>query len=935
MRQEILDKKLLLRLCMVFLIIQPILDIYVLFEPEVIAFFHFSPSTIIRIGLMGILILLFPITVKWEKKHLWIVVYLVLVLIYTFFHHQNALQFHSNTEGDFNYSLVSELFYIIRMLLPLAMILISNNLKLNKKQMETIITWLVILVSGSIVITNLLGIGINSYTNNKIVGSILDWFIKDTISYRLYASKGFFMYANQIAALELLLTPLLFYFMIQKPNVKNIFLVILQLLAAFMLGTKVAGLGFIILLVLMILLYGFFYFLKKEVSFSWKRIFVFGLLIISCIILLPISPMTNRENLAKKTTEKPKTEKTCQELNFDLSNPYEYQATIKKIKVDIDEKCKTQSDIENEKIEVVEEQMSKLETNKEKTIYLNTFVKKEYGNFNLIKDFVEDGYPYQYDPNFWYEIMKGPSSERVNYRILEEKMLKRVKSINNNPKDDWLGITYSRMSNIFNLERDFLSHYYSMGWIGVVLFLSPYVIVLLVGIILMLRYFKTKVTFYHCTLALSLGITLFAAFYSGNVMDGLVVSLILGFMMGQFIQRVKPLKTKQNKKISVIMPTYNDSKTIKKSLDSLMKQTYSNWELIIVDDGSIDDTKTIIKEYQKQYDKENRIQYLYQKNSDQLKAIIHGTEKITGDYVFVLHSDDLLATIDVFTKAVQYMEEHQELDAIIAPLTIINEKGRITGYQDVLSYTRKKKIPVLQMLWLGRNLYVDVGFFKKDSYLTTIKENYLTWNMPFWLNYNKNVEMLNVETVDFELLKYRIHSGNYINNEIGKLNVLNGELRTITTLMQYYDISDYEKQYTKFRIFAHLHLLNIYKPKYELKESKHKSTILDFVIKKRFPEGYENNIYLNSLVEFYKNKKKRKIEFSKIYHGEEIYTGNQARKFNKQIIANELPQFYQTMLEEMRKGFDEMIVENKEDMEKAQRCLRFLCIDSDVSIIKE
>ena len=51
------------------------------------------------------------------------------------------------------------------------------------------------------------------------------------------------------------------------------------------------------------------------------------------------------------------------------------------------------------------------------------------------------------------------------------------------------------------------------------------------------------------------------------------------------------------------MPTYNDSKYIKRSLDSIMKQKYENYEVLICNDGSTDDTEKVIKEYIKKYDK--------------------------------------------------------------------------------------------------------------------------------------------------------------------------------------------------------------------------------------------------------------------------------------------------------------------------------------------
>ena len=100
------------------------------------------------------------------------------------------------------------------------------------------------------------------------------------------------------------------------------------------------------------------------------------------------------------------------------------------------------------------------------------------------------------------------------------------------------------------------------------------------------------------------------------------------------------------KKITVLTPTYNDSKSITETLTSLSSQTYTNWESIIIDDGSTDNTKSIIENFKKENNLENKIKYIYQENKDQLNAILNGLNYITGDYIFVLHSDDLLPSTD-------------------------------------------------------------------------------------------------------------------------------------------------------------------------------------------------------------------------------------------------------------------------------------------------
>ena len=114
-------------------------------------------------------------------------------------------------------------------------------------------------------------------------------------------------------------------------------------------------------------------------------------------------------------------------------------------------------------------------------------------------------------------------------------------------------------------------------------------------------------------------------------------------------------------KFTIIMPTYNDSESIIEALDSVVMQTYKNWELLISDDGSTDDTREIIQQYLKKK-KEKRIKYYYHNNQDQLNAILNIFPYITGDYIYILHSDDLLADKYVLEKALKEFKSRYSRD---------------------------------------------------------------------------------------------------------------------------------------------------------------------------------------------------------------------------------------------------------------------------------
>ena len=187
------------------------------------------------------------------------------------------------------------------------------------------------------------------------------------------------------------------------------------------------------------------------------------------------------------------------------------------------------------------------------------------------------------------------------------------------------------------------------------------------------------------------------------------------------------------KKITVLTPTYNDSESIKETLTSLLNQSYTNWESIIIDDGSTDNTKSIIENFKKENNLENKIKYIYQENKDQLNAILNGLNYISGDYIFLLHSDDLLPCNDFFEKLISSIEKYN-CDALIGDFQIINENSQVVDCWRALKYRNLKCIPVILLLNQGANFYGDFGLWKKEIYINYIKNNYLSWNTPFWID---------------------------------------------------------------------------------------------------------------------------------------------------------------------------------------------------------
>ena len=123
------------------------------------------------------------------------------------------------------------------------------------------------------------------------------------------------------------------------------------------------------------------------------------------------------------------------------------------------------------------------------------------------------------------------------------------------------------------------------------------------------------------------------------------------------------------KRVSVIIPNYNAGRYIDKCINSVLNQTYKNIELIIIDDGSIDESLNIIKEYSNKY---KNILVMRQQNLNASIARNRGIENASGRYLMFIDSDDILYP-DAIKKMVEIIEK-DESDMVIGNFYVIDER---------------------------------------------------------------------------------------------------------------------------------------------------------------------------------------------------------------------------------------------------------------------
>ncbi|PJC30485.1 hypothetical protein CO051_05440 [Candidatus Roizmanbacteria bacterium CG_4_9_14_0_2_um_filter_39_13] len=128
--------------------------------------------------------------------------------------------------------------------------------------------------------------------------------------------------------------------------------------------------------------------------------------------------------------------------------------------------------------------------------------------------------------------------------------------------------------------------------------------------------------------------------------------------------------------ISIILPVLNGEKFLRVALDSMIAQTYTKWEMIVVDDGSNDETPLILAEYAK---KLPQMRILTNKKQVGIsKALNQGIRQAKGSYIARMDADDI-SYPKRFAKQLAYLQTHKTVVAVGAQCDVIDAQGRITG----------------------------------------------------------------------------------------------------------------------------------------------------------------------------------------------------------------------------------------------------------------
>lgn len=217
---------------------------------------------------------------------------------------------------------------------------------------------------------------------------------------------------------------------------------------------------------------------------------------------------------------------------------------------------------------------------------------------------------------------------------------------------------------------------------------------------------------------------------------------------------------KQNPLVSVIIPVYNGSRYIASAIESVFSQSYQNIEIIVVNDGSRDDTYEKIKPYL------DRLKYIYQKNCGASAARNKGIMNSAGEYVAFLDHDDIWLPEKIKTQ-IKYMSEHPEIGMVHSGCGFIDSDGKhLDGINWAIGIEGKcfkelfiKNRIMMPTAFIRKTCFNKIGLFAEDIRYCDDRELWMRLSREFPIGYINKL-----------LAYYRIHDSNMTRNKIEHLN---------------------------------------------------------------------------------------------------------------------------------------------------------------------
>lgn len=244
----------------------------------------------------------------------------------------------------------------------------------------------------------------------------------------------------------------------------------------------------------------------------------------------------------------------------------------------------------------------------------------------------------------------------------------------------------------------------------------------------------------------------------------------------------KTEKMSDELRVSIIMPAFNSARYIREAIDSVLAQTWHHWELIVVNDGSTDETGSIVQDYH-----DERIVLVEQENRGVSAARNVGLGLASGEFVTFLDSDDILPPGSLKAR-VAFLENNREVDIVDGQVKVLNEN--LDGIERVYSpYYRGALLP--RLLRLDDRVFCGTVYMVRSSVLSGM---HFTESMKhaedlLFFTILAGKCDLQYAFVDEEIYRYRKRAGSAMSDvaglEAGYLDYMRSTFSTVpVSLMQ-------------------------------------------------------------------------------------------------------------------------------------------------------
>ncbi len=415
---------------------------------------------------------------KSRKNFKTYLIYFIILGIYLVLHYYNTTLFNPMAYKNQTPSFLIETYHIlITYLIPILIMISIIEMKIKKEELISLIKYFAFSMSFLIVILNLFKLSYVAYENGGsfLKYNFLDWFTYNGNNYYELTSKGWFYSTNQISAILLMSLPILVYSLYQDRKIHNFIFLGIQILAMYMLGTKVASLGIFLVFISFFLIYLFTSLVLNHDNKKITAVVIVAIIGGCCFLVSPLGISLRGE---QKVYEK-------------LSDKDEFQKLYTL-------NCKDEKVIQEEKD------------------YILDIISKYQENLN-ISSYILNAYPVLDDLSYWCTFLNNKNLPVNDYRVMKSNILHSIYERNNNKYDKLLGMGYTL--NFIYTEKDYSYQFYIYGILGLLLLVGPFYLVNIKSLVEIFRNLKTKGNILNLILLMIPFIGLLTSYYSGHILE--------------------------------------------------------------------------------------------------------------------------------------------------------------------------------------------------------------------------------------------------------------------------------------------------------------------------------------------------------------------------------------------------------------------------------